>query len=109
MKTEWSLGITPSFLTLALDGGKLVSFMPLSPYSWGKSPGTHWIRGWMGPRTGLDTMEKRIILPLLGVEPQPYSLFESHLFNISYSNLSDIEFSEVVNIFLPFTMFPFHP
>jgi hypothetical protein len=37
-------------------------------------PATHWIRGWAGPRTGLDAMEKRKILPPLGIEPQLSSL-----------------------------------
>jgi hypothetical protein len=31
-----------------------------------KSPGTHWIGGWVSPRAGLDTVEKRKILPMLG-------------------------------------------
>jgi hypothetical protein len=26
------------------------SFTPLPLYPWGKSPGTHWIGGWVGPR-----------------------------------------------------------
>jgi hypothetical protein len=34
----------------------VVSFM-LQPQSWGKSPHTHWV----GPRPGLDTVEKRKI------------------------------------------------
>jgi hypothetical protein len=32
-------------------------------------PDTHWIEGWVGPRAGLDAMEKRKILPLPGIEP----------------------------------------
>jgi hypothetical protein len=35
-----------------------------------KDPGTHWIRGWMGPRTGLDDMEKWKLLTLPGLELQ---------------------------------------
>jgi hypothetical protein len=33
--------------------------MPLSLYPQGKSHGTHWIRGWMGPRVILDMVVKR--------------------------------------------------
>jgi hypothetical protein len=32
------------------------------------APGTHWIGGWVGPRTGLDDVEKTKILPLSGLE-----------------------------------------
>jgi hypothetical protein len=35
-----------------------------------RSPRTHWIRGWVGPTTGLDDVEMRKILPLLGLELQ---------------------------------------
>jgi hypothetical protein len=31
-------------------------------------PGIHWIGGWMGPRTGLDDVEKRKFLTLQGHE-----------------------------------------
>jgi hypothetical protein len=31
-------------------------------------PGIHWIRGWVGPRAGLDDVERRKILLLSGVE-----------------------------------------
>jgi hypothetical protein len=33
-----------------------------------RGPGTHWIGGWVGPRTGLDDMQKRKFLPLPGLE-----------------------------------------
>jgi hypothetical protein len=33
-----------------------------------KSPGTHWIGGWVDPRAGLDDMEKRNLLTLPGLE-----------------------------------------
>jgi hypothetical protein len=32
---------------------------------------THWIGGWMGPRTGLDVVERRKILPLPVLELRP--------------------------------------
>jgi hypothetical protein len=40
-------------------------------YPQGKSSRTHWIGGWVGPRTGLDDMEKRKFLPLPGLELRP--------------------------------------
>jgi hypothetical protein len=47
-----------------LDGG--VSLKPRPPYPERKlaSPSTHFIEGWLGPRTGLVAVEKRKILPL---------------------------------------------
>jgi hypothetical protein len=33
--------------------------------------GTHWIGGWVGPRTGLDDVEKRKFLTLQGLELRP--------------------------------------
>jgi hypothetical protein len=30
----------------------------------GKTPGIHWIGGWVGPRAGLDDMERRKPLPV---------------------------------------------
>jgi hypothetical protein len=34
------------------------------------APGTHWIGGWVGPKTGLDVVDKRNILPLPGIQPR---------------------------------------
>jgi hypothetical protein len=36
-----------------------------------RTPVTHWIGGWVGPRTNLDDMEKRKFLTLLGLELRP--------------------------------------
>jgi hypothetical protein len=33
-----------------------------------RATGTHLIGGWVGPRADLDTVEKRTILPLPGIE-----------------------------------------
>jgi hypothetical protein len=36
-----------------------------------RTTGTHWTRGWVGPRAGLDTEARgKIILPLPGIEPR---------------------------------------
>jgi hypothetical protein len=39
----------------------------------GKEPpaDTHWLEGWVSPRVGLDDVEKRKLLPLLGLELRP--------------------------------------
>jgi hypothetical protein len=36
-----------------------------------RAPGTHWIGGWVGPRAGLDDVEKRKSLTVLGLELRP--------------------------------------
>jgi hypothetical protein len=50
------------FLTSALVGGE-----------W-SAPGTHLIGGWVGPRAGLDEVEKRKFLTLPGLELRPLGL-----------------------------------
>jgi hypothetical protein len=59
------------FLTSALTGGEWSAsrtgrFTPRE-----NAPGTHSIGGWVGPRTGLDDVEKRKISPLPGLEIRP--------------------------------------
>jgi hypothetical protein len=56
-------GITPPFLTSTLDGGELSAPLPGLFTPGERAPNTHWIGGEVGPRAGLDTMEKRKILP----------------------------------------------
>jgi hypothetical protein len=54
-------------LTLALAGASRPGrFTPGK-----RDPGTHWIGGWVGPRTGLDDVEKRKFLTLPGPELRP--------------------------------------
>jgi hypothetical protein len=58
--------LTHVFLTSALVGGEWSASRP------GRfTPGTHWIGGWVGPRTGLDGVEMREILTLSGLELRP--------------------------------------
>jgi hypothetical protein len=35
------------------------------------APGTHWIGGWVGPRTCLDDVKRRKMLSLPGLELRP--------------------------------------
>jgi hypothetical protein len=54
-------GVAPPFLTSALDGGEWSASHPGRFTSWERAPGTHWTGGWVGPRAGLDIVEKRKI------------------------------------------------
>jgi hypothetical protein len=56
------------FLTSALAGGEWSASRPGRFTPRGKAPGTHWIRGWVGPRAGLDDLEKRKYLTPPGLE-----------------------------------------
>jgi hypothetical protein len=62
MKTYWwSGGIVPHLLDLGTRWKWVVSFTSQPLYPQRKSPGTHWIGGWVGPRAVLDMVVKRKI------------------------------------------------
>jgi hypothetical protein len=66
-------GIAPPFLSSALDWGEWSASCP-GRFTPGKiAPGTHWIGGWVGPITGLDSVDKKEILPLPEIANRPYS------------------------------------
>jgi hypothetical protein len=44
-----------SFTTTALDGASGQRHAPAMLYPEGRTHGTHWTGGWVGPRAGLDT------------------------------------------------------
>jgi hypothetical protein len=50
-------GIAPPFLTLTLDGCEWSASRPGRFTLGEKAPGTHCIRGWVGPRASLDAVE----------------------------------------------------
>jgi hypothetical protein len=53
----WGSGsIAPPFLTLALDAGEQSASCPCCFVPRERSPGTHWIGGWMGPGASLDAV-----------------------------------------------------
>jgi hypothetical protein len=66
------------FLTSALAGGEQSNYRP-DRFTFGdRDRGAHWIGGWVGPRAGLDTVEKRKSLTPVGnrtpvVQPVAYS------------------------------------
>jgi hypothetical protein len=51
-------GIDPRILDLCTRWSWVVSFTPRLLYSQVKSPSTHWIGGWVGPKAYLDTVVK---------------------------------------------------
>jgi hypothetical protein len=57
---EWKYSSTHS-LTSALDEGDWSASRPGRFTPMERAPVTHWIGGWVGPRTGLDTVSKRKI------------------------------------------------
>jgi hypothetical protein len=73
MYREVDVGIQ-IFITSMLGGdewsaSRLFRFTP-----WERAPGTHWKGGCMGPRAGLDIMQKRKIFHLSGMEVRSSSL-----------------------------------
>jgi hypothetical protein len=73
MKTRESGCINSRFLDPGTSGGEWSASRPghFSPGKRPPPPGTHWIGGWVGPRIGLDDVEKRETLPLPGLELRP--------------------------------------
>jgi hypothetical protein len=75
-------GIAPPFLTLALDGGEWSASCP-SCFTPGEiTPSNNLIWVWVGPRVGLDAAEKRQMLPLSGIEAQPYTTHTPSLYRL---------------------------
>jgi hypothetical protein len=56
------------FLTSAVIEGEWSASHPSRFTPGERVCGTHWIEGWVGPRSGLDDMEKREVLLLPGLE-----------------------------------------
>jgi hypothetical protein len=59
------------FMISVLDGGEWTALRPGHVTPGERVPSAHWIIGWVGPRTSLDDVERRKILPLPGLELQP--------------------------------------
>jgi hypothetical protein len=80
-------GTAPPFMTSALHGGEWSASSPSRFTPGERAPGTHWIGGWVGPRVGLDAMEKKKVCSCR--EPNPDSPVRSpSLYRLSYTNRS---------------------
>jgi hypothetical protein len=62
---------TRIFLTSALVVGEWAASHPDRVTPGERATGTHWIGGWVGPRAGLDKVEKRKFLPVLESNSDP--------------------------------------
>jgi hypothetical protein len=62
MKAYWGVYVKLyAFLTSTLDGGEWSASRSSRFNHRERTPGTHWIGDWVGPRAGLDTVVKRKI------------------------------------------------
>jgi hypothetical protein len=76
--------VDPLFLTSTLDGGEWLPSRPGPLTPWLKDPGTNYIGVWVGPRTGLDSVEKGKISYLRPkIEPRPSSPSLYRLMNLT--------------------------
>jgi hypothetical protein len=64
-----------------------------------RAPGTHWIGGWMGPRTGLDDMEKGEFLEPTGTQTRPLgcSAHGQSLYRLRYPDSLEVEIHELIS------------
>jgi hypothetical protein len=60
------------FLISSRAGGEWSASRPGRFTPWQRAPVTHWIRGSVDPRAGLDDVEKRKSLTLPGLELRPF-------------------------------------
>jgi hypothetical protein len=69
MKTYGEVAVQiHSFFTSDLVEGKWSASRPSRFTSGETDPSTYWIGGWVGPRAGVDNVEKRHFLTLSGLE-----------------------------------------
>jgi hypothetical protein len=60
------------FLTSALTGGEWSASRPCRFTPGERAPGAYWVGEWVGPKTGLNVVEKKQFLTLLGLELRPF-------------------------------------
>jgi hypothetical protein len=79
------------FLTSALVGGEWSASRPCRFTPEERVTSTHWIGGWVGPRAGLDYLEKRKFLTLPGLELRPLGrpARSQSLYRLSYPGSYD--------------------
>jgi hypothetical protein len=92
------------FLTSALAGGEWLALHSGRITARERDPINHWIGDWVGPRTGLDDVEKRKLLTVPGLEFRPiYRLTHSQsLYRVRYANSFKVFHLKILNLFWKF-------
>jgi hypothetical protein len=77
------------FLTLALAGGEWSASLPGRFTPGERAPDTHWIGGSVGPRSGLDDVEKRKFFALQGLDLRPlgHTAHRQSLYRLRYPGM----------------------
>jgi hypothetical protein len=60
--------IDPQIFDLGIVGGEWLTSRPGRFTPWERTPGIHWIGGWVHLRSGLDDLEEEKFLTLPGLE-----------------------------------------
>jgi hypothetical protein len=82
------------FMTSALVGGGWSASRPGSFATGETAPGVHCIGGWVGPRAGLEDVEKRKLLTLPGLELRPAR--SRSVYRLSYPGFAASEYNLVI-------------
>jgi hypothetical protein len=96
---EWLYRAT--FLTSALVGGEWSASRPCRFIPGERAPSTHWIGGWVGPRAGLDDLEKRKFLTLRELELRPlgHPACSQSLYQLSYPGSQSMASMDIIGIY----------
>jgi hypothetical protein len=87
------------FLTSALVGGEWPVSRPCRLTPGERTPGSHWRGGSVGPRAGLDDVERRKLLTLPGLELQPLGrpARSQTLYKLRYPDSPMLDYNEYQN------------
>jgi hypothetical protein len=88
-------------MTTALVGREWSASRPCRFTPRERASGTHWIRGWVDHKTGLDDMEKRKKFIAPGLELRSFSLTaRSHFLCRLLYRITELRFTNIKNSFL---------
>jgi hypothetical protein len=74
----------------------MVGFTVRLLYSRGKSPGIHWIGGWMGPKTGMDDVEEKNLAPTGTRNPTPRPSTVNNYKSLVVTKFNQVRFLGIV-------------